>query len=151
MPLAVFLLSIVLAACFYHRLPVELAYHFKPGGSPDRWLSRGALLLWMLLPQLVFTLMAGVITWGMTRLAARFWQPEGTGIKLGPILLLMGNMIVLPQAVLCFAMLYIFVYNAYQINLPPLWVFALIIVALGGVGLGILFVRAIRQAWGARR
>ena len=151
MPLAVLLLSIVLAAYFYHRLPVEVAYHFKSDDSPDRWLSRGALLLWMLLPQLVFTLMAGVITWGTTRLAARFWQPESTGIKLEPILLLMGNMVALPETILCFAMLNIFVYNAYQIHLLPLWVFALIIMALGGVGLGILFVRTIRQAWGARR
>ena len=152
MPLAVLLLSVVLAAGFYHRLPGELAYHFKSDDSPDRWLSRGALLLWMLLPQLVFTLMAGAITWGTTRLAARFRQPESTGIKLESILLLMmGNMVALPQVVLCFAMLYIFVYNAYQIHLLPLWVFTLIIMAVGGVGLGILFVRAIRQFWGARR
>ena len=97
MPLAVLLLSIVLAAGFYHRLPVELAYDFGSDSPPDRWLRRGALLLWMLLPQLGFTLMAGVITWGAARLAARFWQPEGTGIKLESILLLMGNMIVLPD------------------------------------------------------
>ena len=151
LPLAVLLLSIVLAAGLYHRLPAQLAYHFGSDGSPDRWLGRGALLLWVLLPELCFTLLAGGITWVMTRLASRFWQPGQNRANLAPILLLMGNMVALPQIVLCFAMLYIFVYNAYQVHLPPLWVFVLIIMVLGGVVLSIFFVQAVRLVWGARR
>ena len=151
LPLAVLLLSIVLAVGFYHRLPVEMAYHFGSDGSPDRWLGRGALLLWMLLPQLFFTLLVGAIAWVMTRLASRFRQPAGAGINLGAILLLMGNMVALPQTVLCFAMLYIFVYNAYRMHLPPLWIFVLIIMVLGGVVLSIFFVRAVRQVLTTRR
>ena len=151
LPLAVLLLSLALATGFYHRLPVELAYHFGSDGSPDRWLSRGGLLLWVLLPQLFFTLLAGAIVWVMTRLASRFRQPAGAGINLEAILLLMGNMVALPQTVLCFAMLYIFVYNAYQMHLPPLWIFVLIIMVLGGVVLSIFFVRAVRLVRGARR
>jgi len=151
LPVVILLLSIIVTACFYHRLPVELAYHFKSDGSPDRWLSRGAIILWMLLPQLFLTLLAGAITWGITRLGALFRQPESTWIKPERILILMGNMVALPQIILCFAMLDIFSYNSYQIHLLPLWVFSLIIMGLGGIILGIFFIRAIRQAWGATR
>ncbi len=151
LPVVILLLSIILTAYFYHRLPVEVAYHFNPDGSPDKWLSRGTIILWMLLPQLFLTLLAGAITWGITKLGALFRQPENTWIKPERILLLMGNMIALPQVILCFAMLDIFSYNSYQIHIMPLWVFALIIMGLGGVILGIFFIRAIRQAWGATR
>ncbi len=147
LPVAILLLSIILTAFFYYRLPLEVAYHFKSDGSPDRWLSRGAIILWLFLPQLFFTLLAGAITWGITKLGALFRQPESTWIKPENILVLMGNMIALPQVILCFAMLDIFSYNSYQIHILPLWVFALIIMGLGGIILGIFFIRAMRQAW----
>ncbi len=148
LPVVILFLSIILTACFYHRLPVEIAYHFKSDGSPDRWLSRSAIILWMLLPQLFLTLLAGVITWGITKLGALFRQPERTWIKPERILSLMGNMMALPQIILCFAMLDIFSYNSYQIHIMPLWVSALIVMGLGGIILGIFFIQAIRRVWG---
>ncbi len=151
LPVVILLLSIILTAYFYHQLPAELAYRFKSDGSPAGWLNRGTIVLWTLLPQFLLTLLAGAITWGITRVSARFGQPESTWIKPRSILLLMGNIIALPQAILCFAMLYIFNYNSHQIHILPLWVFALIIMGLGGIILGIFFIRAIWQVWGAAR
>ncbi len=151
LPVVIFLLSIILTAYFYHLLPAEVAYHFKSDGSPDRWLNRVMIILWMLLPQLFLILLAGAITWGITRLNALFKQPESTWIKPESILLLMGNMVALPQIILCFAMIDIFSYNSYQIHIMPLWVFALIIMGLGGIILGIFFIRVIGRAWGASR
>ena len=148
LPVIFLLLSIILSAYFYRRLPVEVAYHFKLDGSPDRWLSRGAIILWMLLPQLFLTLVAGAITWGVTKLSVLFQQPESTRVKPEEILLLMGNMIALPQIILGFAMLDIFSYNSYQIHIMPLWVFALIIMGLGGIILVIFFIRAMRRGLG---
>ena len=151
LPVGSLLLSIIVTIYFYRLLPVEVAYHFQSDGSPDRWLSRSAIILWMLLPQLFLTLLAGAITQRITKLGALFRQPESTRIKPERILLLMGNMIVLPQMMLGFAMLDIFSYNSYQIHLMPLWVFTLIIMGLGGIVLGIFFIRAIKQVWGASR
>ncbi len=148
LPVIVLLLSIILVACFYQQLPSEVAYRFKSDGSPQgSLLSRGAIVLWTLLPQLLLTLLAAVITWGTTRLSTLIRQKEPPLIKLDSILLLMGNMVALPQIVLCFAMLYIFSYNAYQIHLMPVWVFALIIMGSGAIILSIFFIRAIRQVW----
>ncbi len=149
LPLAILSLSIILTAYFYHQLSTEVAYHFKLDGSPDRWLSREIVTLWLLVPQLLFTLVAGAITWGITKLGILSKQPGSAWVKPEGILSLMGNMIALPQIILCFAMLDIFSYNAYQIHIMPLWIFALIIMGLWGIILGIFFILAIRRAWGA--
>ena len=149
LPLAILSLSIILTAYFYHQLSAEVAYHFKLDGSPDRWLSRGMITLWLLVPQFSLTLVAGAIVWGITKLGVLSRQSGSAWIKPERILSLMGNMIALPQIILCFAMLDIFSYNSYQMHIMPLWVFALIIMGLGGIILGIFFILAIRRAWGA--
>ncbi|MFC1939092.1 DUF1648 domain-containing protein [Chloroflexota bacterium] len=147
MPMVILLLSVILTVYFYHRLPVDVAYHFKSDGSPDRWLSRGMVTLWTLLPQIFLTLLAGAIAWGMARLSTLFRQLDSSRIKPESILLVMGNMVALPQIVLLFAMLDIFSYNSYQTHILPLWVFAVIVMALGGAVLGVFFIRAIRRVW----
>jgi uncharacterized membrane protein len=151
LPLVILLLSIVLTAYFYHRLPAEVAYGFKLDGSPDKWLSRGTIILWLLLPQLFLTLLATAITWGITKLGILSKQTEGTPIKPERILSLMGNLVALPQIILCFALADIFSYNSYQTHIMPLWVFVLIIMGLGAVILSIFFIRVMRRAWGATR
>ena len=146
LPLVILLVSIVLTASFYHRLPAEVAYGFKLDGSPDRWVSRVAIILWMLLPQLFFTLMAGAVTWGITKLGILSKQTGGIRIKPERILSLIGNLVALPQIILCFALADIFSYNSYQTHIMPLWVFALIIMGLGAIILGMFFISAMRRA-----
>ncbi len=149
LPVAILFISIVLAVVFIPQLPTELAYHFKRDGSADRWLSRSQIILAMLLPQLLLTLLAVATTWGVTKLSARFRPAGKNAIKPERIVRLMGNMVALPQIVLSFAMLDIFSYNAYQIHIMPLWIFAVIVMGVGGILLGIFFLRAVREAWRA--
>jgi len=68
----------------------------------------------------------------------RLQQVESTIAR--KILSLMGNMVALPQIILGFAMLDIFLYNAYQIDIMPLWIFAVIVLVLGGIILGVFFI-----------
>jgi len=145
-PVVILLLSVIVTIVFCGRLPAEVAYRFQADGSPDKLLSRGMIILWMLLPQLFLTLLAGAITWGISIISARFMQPESAAVRPERIIALMGNMIGLPQLILFFAMLDIFSYNSYQIHLLPLWVFALIVMVIGGIVIGVLFFQAIRQA-----
>ena len=142
LPLVFLLLSIGLAIYFYPRLPGEIAYHFKDG-LPDRWLSRGVATAWLLVPQFLLTGLGAAIVMGIIRLGKHF-QPT-TDKRAETMLLLIGNMVALPQLVLAFAMLAIFSYNSYGIYLMPLWVFALIVMGLGGIILGAFFFLAIRQ------
>jgi len=142
LPLVFLLLSVGLAIYFFPRLPGEIAYHFKDG-LPDRWLSRGVATAWLLVPQFLLTGLGAVIVMGIIRLGKHF-QPT-TNKRAETMLLLIGNMVALPQLVLAFAMLAIFSYNSYGIYLMPLWLFALIIMGLGGIILGVFFFLAIRQ------
>ena len=144
LPLAVLLVSIILVACFYRLLPAELVYSFQPG-TPDNEASLGVVIAWTLAPQFFFVLFAAAIVWGVVKLSNRFKQADGSWIKPGKILSLIGNMVALPQIILAFAMLDIFVYNAYQTHLMPLWVFAMIIMAMGGIYLGVFFVQALQR------
>lgn len=146
LPAATFILSIILTVYFYHLLPDEIAYNLKPGDSPDKRLSREAIIAWMLVPQLLLALVAGGITWGVIKLSIVPRQPEGARIKLERILSFMGNMVALPQIILAFAMLDIFSYNSYQVHIMPLWIFALIVMGVGAIILGVFFILAIRQA-----
>ncbi len=146
LPIAILLLSVVLVIFFYRQLPAEVAHHFGPDGSPDAWLDRWIIILWTLLPQFLLTLLAAAVTWGTAKLGTMFKQTAATEIMLERIIPLMGNMIALPQIILCFAMLDIFSYNSYQIRIIPLWLFALVIMGLGAIILGIFFMRALRQS-----
>jgi len=145
-PLAILSLSIILSAYFYHLLPAEVAVHFKVDGTPERWLSREMTMVWVLMPQLLLVLLAGAIAWGITKLAARFWQPRGTRTNLETILSLMGNMIALPQIIVCFAMVDVFSYNSYQTHIMPMWVFLLVILGLVTISLGIFLVSILLKA-----
>lgn len=142
LPLVFLLLSIGFAIYFFPRLPDEIAYHFKDG-LPDRWLSRGVATAWLLVPQFLLTGLGAAIVMGIIRLGKHF-QPT-TNKRAETMLLLIGNMVALPQLVLAFAMLAIFSYNSYGIYLMPLWAFALIVMGLGGIILGVFFFLAIRQ------
>ncbi|MFH1032109.1 MAG: DUF1648 domain-containing protein [Chloroflexota bacterium] len=144
-PLIILFLTLAVTVYFYRLLPADVAYHFKTDGSPDKWLGRGAIVLIAILPQLFFTLLAWIVTWGITRLLARYKEFKSTGIKAESILLIMGNMVALPQLILFFAMLDIFSYNSYQIHLFPLRVLILIVLALGSVILVIFFIRTMSK------
>lgn len=144
-PAAILLLSLVLTAIFYPRLTADLGYHFQGDGSPDRWLNRNLIILVMLVPQLLLTLVAAGTTWGVTKLSSQSQPLQQTGVKTR-IIMLMGNMTALPQLVLSFAMLDIFVYNVYRIHIMPLWIFAVIVMVAGGIVLGVFFFQAAKEA-----
>jgi len=141
LPVIFLLLSIILAGIFWPQLPAEVAYHFQ-GNVPDKTITSGALIAWMLIPQLFFVLISFTLT-RLVMLGGRYTPPGETPFQ--ALLPLMGNMIALPQAVLFFIMLQIFLYNVYKVSLIPLWITALILLVLGGIVLIVVFTRLIRR------
>ena len=139
-PLAILFLSIILSAYFYHLLPTEVAVHFKLDGTPDRWLSHEMTMVWVLMPQVLFVLLAGAIAWGITKLGLLSRQTGSTWVKPEKIVSFMGNLVALPQLIVCFAMVDIFSYNSYQTHIMPMWVFLLAILGLATIVLGIFVV-----------
>jgi uncharacterized membrane protein len=146
LPLALLLLSVILAAYFYHLLPAKVATHFQLDGTPDRWLSPAVTMVWALVTQLLLTLLAAAVTWVVARMGFLFQQVRDTWLKPERILLFMGNAIALPQLILCFATADIFSYNSYQQHIMPMWLFLLIILGLATLALGVLMTLAISKA-----
>ncbi len=146
LPIALLLLSILLSAYFYHQMPTEVATHFELDGTPDRWLSRGMTMVWVLAPQWLLALLAVAITWGITKMSFLFKPAAGMWIKPERILLFMGNAIALPQLILCFAMLDIFSYNSYQRHIMPMWLFLVVILGLATIVLGVLLALLVSKA-----
>jgi len=144
LPVAILLISIILALIFYPQLTEEVAYRFNADGSAKSWLSREMIAVFMLLPQFLLALTTSAMIWGLTKINLTFVQ--GERIKPEKILMLMGNMIALPQIVLTFVMLDVFSYNIYESHLMPIWLFALIIMLIGGIILTIFFIRAIKPS-----
>jgi uncharacterized membrane protein len=142
LPVALFLITIILAVCFYPFLSSEVAYHFD-GDTPDKFISRGGFIAWMIIPQFIFAVIAIAVV-RLVMLTSRNF-PVGKS-PLQDILPIMGNMLALPQLVIIFALVSFFIYNAYQIKLISLWVFILIILVIGVIVLALLFMRAIRRA-----
>jgi len=140
LPIAILILSIILSVYFYYRLPAEVAYHFELDGTPDRWFSREMTLVWALTPQLFLVILAGAITWGITKLGVLTSQSVYTLVKPQKVLSLMGNLMVLPQLLVGFTMFDIFSYNLYQRHLMPMWVFILIILGLATIVLGVFII-----------
>ncbi len=136
------LITLILVAVFYPKLPDQVAYSFQDA-SPDKVLSRGAFITWLIIPQFLFTLMAFIVV-RVVLMSARYWPDEDAPIR--KILPVMGNMAALPQVILTFALLQFFIDIAYQIQLFHLWVFAIIIMIAGGIVLGVVFVQAFRQS-----
>ena len=108
-------------------------------------ISRNGIIMWAILPQFLLTLFTFIIAYGTTRISHLFDQAATAGIKLDTILLVMSNMVVIPQLVLLFAMLNIFRYNSSQTSIGFIWWVGLAIIIVGLVFLGIFFVRTIRK------
>jgi hypothetical protein len=141
LPLIFFLLSIIVAGIFWPQLPAEMAYHFQ-ADSPDKMMSSGAFIAWMLIPHVFFLLVAIALV-RVVMLGARYAPAGETPFQI--LLPLMGNMIALPQIVLFFIMVQVILYNAYQFKFIPLWLTSLIILVLGAIFLVIVFIRLVRR------
>lgn len=102
----------------------------------------GPFTAWMIIPQVLFVLLSLALT-RIILLGARY--VSATETPLASLLPVMGNMMALPQMILFFAMIQIFLYNTYHTGIIPLWIVAVIILILGGIVLAIYFTRIIRR------
>jgi len=143
LPALFLLVAMILAALFYGRLSPEVAYHFS-GGSPDGWMSRNALMAWLIAPQFALFIFGAIVIGSASFICLRLQLADST--LLGKIMRVMGNMVVLPQIIFIYAILDILLYNVYDLHLFSVWVFALFVMIAGVIVLGIFFLRAFRQS-----
>jgi uncharacterized membrane protein len=142
-PLLILAVSVILTVYFYGKLPAQVDWQLNAANSPT--ISRGQLSLWAIVPQALFTLLAFVIGYGATRIGDLFKEAAASGIRLESILLVMSNVVIIPQLILTFAMLRIFSYNSFQTNVDFVWWVSLAIILIGIIALSVFFIRALMK------
>jgi uncharacterized membrane protein len=142
-PLLILAVSVVLMVYFYGKLPAQVIWQPNSANSPT--ISRGQLVLWAIVPQALFTLLAFIIGYGATRIGDLFKEAAASGIRLDSILLVMSNVVIIPQLILTFAMVRIFSYNSFQTNVDFVWWVSFAIILIGIIALSIFFIRALMK------
>jgi uncharacterized membrane protein len=142
-PVGVLLIAIIIALVYYWKLPHEIAYRFSHGMAVNQ-VARGTVLAWALGLQLVFTLFALAITAFITMGARRMLLAETPMLRV--LLAIIGNILGLPQIIIAYAMMDIFIYNIHGKALPSLLAFTIIVMLAGGIVLAVYFSRAVTQS-----
>ena len=136
-PAIILIISLIMAACFYPHLPsTDIAIRFSFDGTPANWMSREAAMAWMLGAQLFLLLLAVGTVYGMMTLSKSLGQTDEPGVgHITPqkLLFFMGNIVGLPQCVVCFAMFDSFWYSLHQAHIMPMWIFLLIVLLLAAI------------------
>jgi len=140
LPLAVLFLSVIFFAIFYWQLNPQVAYRFNTDGLPGSTTSRGMLAVFMLLPQIIFVLLGGGVAATITRIGGSLGELS-QALNPERLIMLIGNIIVLPQIVFSFIMLDIFSYNINGSHLMPVWIFAVIVMIIGGILLTLFLIK----------
>ncbi len=146
--LVVLPVTLIMVLWLAPKVPLTVGYNLDDNSNPLSFMTRRNLIVLTVLPQLLLTFLAFIVSWGVTKLGNVFRTVQEGGLPLNSLLLVMGNIIGLPQLIIFYAMTNIFTYNAYQVTLPPLWIFTLAVMAVAGIVLAIFFINMMRKMGG---
>ena len=139
LPLAILVIAGVTSAVFYGRLPQSTGWQFS-GGVPVSQVSRGAFLGWALGLQIMLCVVAFIIVFVIVSAGRRM---QLTASPLNRTLIgIMGNIVAMPQLIIYYAVLDIFLNNIYGKSLPPLWVFGIAVLFIGALVIFSVFITA---------
>jgi hypothetical protein len=143
-PVLILVISIVITVFFYGKLNPTV--NLRPGSDSAANISRAMAVLWAIIPQMLMTLIAMVITWGAGKISALFSSTADAGVKqLESVLFVMSNMVVIPQLILLVAMINIFSYNSFQTHVSFVWWVSLAVIFAGITLLSVFFVRTLQK------
>jgi len=147
LPVCVLLLSVAFTLYFFNQLPDEIAYRFNIDGQPDDFASRTFVVSLLLGAQLLIVLISCGIALLVGRMRFLYQQSSNLWLKPERLPLVMGNMLVIPQLILSFTLLDILIYNANDSHVMPLWLFIVIVAAIGAIVLGIILIPVVLKAF----
>ena len=129
-PLLIFIAAVVTSAVFYGKLPLQTGYRFSHDVAVSE-ASRGAVLGWGLGLQAFFTLVATMLVLLIISAGKKMNLTQNSVIK--TVLGIMGNMLGIPQIIIYYATLDIFLYNVNEKVLPETWIFGIAVLVVGGL------------------
>ena len=143
LPLLTLLVSAIIAAWLGPKLTADAAYNFGGGDAPTGYFSRGAVLGITLGLQVAIALPVVFVSWVTIRLRGGSLELTETGggdaVKLDRVLLMVTNLVALPQLLLFFALAEILSYNIYGAHLLSGWAYGAAVLVTGALFLGLLF------------
>lgn len=145
MPVVFLVLTVIAIVIFFGQLPETVGFTFDTEGETTRTSGRAGLVFWLIVIHLLATggavLVTRTVAWAYnTQIAS-----SSGSKKPDAVIIMMGNELAIPQAVMFFAMMDIFSYNSYGTHLLPLWQNALFVLLAGGLFIGIFVVRYLVQ------
>ena len=144
LPLILFIASVIVTVFFYAQLPWMAAYHFDTAGAPDAWAFREFIAAVGTGIQLILLLAAFIIVLTVSRLGFITAQ-SAPALSPQRLAVFMGNLLAVPQLIVLFALLDIFIFNAYTRHLFSMWLFLIIVLVLATLALFVfMFVFALR-------
>lgn len=150
LPLLVLLVSVIAIAYFYRLLPSEVSFSLG-ASSTAKLIGRDLFVAMMAAPQFLLAMAGATVAHLIARVANRYVQDgSAPAPPFESIMTIMSNMVVLPQLVLCYAMFDVFVSNVYEVRLPAIYLFGILVMVLGGAILGFFFLKAFQQTRGLR-
>ncbi|MCL2140552.1 MAG: hypothetical protein FWH42_02575 [Dehalococcoidia bacterium] len=129
--LAVF--AIILSACVFGALPASIDYRFTSEGVGRNSMSSIIFVLVLSAIQVI----CAIIAWGtvsiIVRLSHNYFRDEAPLFKLDGFIMLMSNMVLLPQVILSYFMLDTYIYALWEKHLIPVTTFAFAVIIIGSL------------------
>jgi hypothetical protein len=140
LPLLTLAVSVIVAVWLGPKLPGDAAFNFGGGDAPAGFFSRGAVLGITLGLQVAIALPVILVSWVTLRLRSGDVEDgDRDAEKLDRVLLMVTNLVALPQMLLLFALTEILSYNIYGAHLLPGWGYGAAVLVTGALFLALLF------------
>jgi uncharacterized membrane protein len=147
LPLIFFAITLLLLAIYYNQLGENIAFRFDIDGQPSSYLDKGTLSLWLLAIQFSLTVFAYFIVRLIIRSQFLNVSRENVWINTDRLILIIGNMVALPQLVFTYAAFDAFYFNTTQAHLLSLWLFTVIVVMMSAITFSILIIPGLVKAF----
>lgn len=134
LPLAVLFLTAGLAAVFYGQLPADIHYRFNLEGEPSgEAVSKLVFTVLMLGIQLVLSAAAYLTVKIIGQV--KLFQENASSLVFDParLLTIMGNLPAIAQLIMGYVLLDSIFYALQNEHLMHLWLFALVVLVIGGI------------------
>jgi uncharacterized membrane protein len=145
-PVLLCIASLVTAVVFTFYLPARLAFRFDQNGSPVIYMSKPLFVMLMVTAQIL----CAVAAWGIAEIVVRMGKSafltSPPQFKLDNMVFLMCNMILLPQVILAYIMLDVFIYGVWTRHLISLGIFSILTLAFGSIVIITMLTRVLSQA-----
>ena len=140
-PLILAVLCLITALLFVFQSPNPIAVRFDSQGAATTTMSKFVFVALIMLSQAIGIFIAAAIAQSVIRIGRNLLKTGPPPAELGGFIILMSHMVLLPQVIIAYLMLDVFIYALWERHLISALLFSLIVILASIVVFGIVFVR----------